>query len=263
MIAGRSTLAAPISCAGMVLSQLATSTTASNGYARSVSSTSIDIRFRNIIAVGFISVSPSEIAGNSTGRPPADSTPRLTASVIARKWRLQLTSSEKELQMPTTGRSAFQPPAKPPVRSTARCTRPEMSAGPNQRALRSSLMSPALCRELGRETAVAPGLRGGELLVGAVEPPLDVARPGGVREDGEEVARDVRPRVHAAERNRPERARVAQAARHAGAHDAVDRARGRDTVLHKPQHLAEQGELEAVPHEAGHVALDQQRLLAE
>jgi hypothetical protein len=44
------------------------------------SSTSIAIRLRNSIVVGFISTSPSEIVGNSSGNPPADSTPRFTAS---------------------------------------------------------------------------------------------------------------------------------------------------------------------------------------
>src|SRR2546422_2609934 len=43
---------APISCAGTVLSQPPTSTTASIGCARIISSTSIDIRLRNIIEVG-------------------------------------------------------------------------------------------------------------------------------------------------------------------------------------------------------------------
>jgi hypothetical protein len=44
-----SALAAPISCAGTVLSQPPTSTTESIGCARTISSTSIDIRLRNII----------------------------------------------------------------------------------------------------------------------------------------------------------------------------------------------------------------------
>ena len=68
------------------------------------SSTSIAMRLRKSIVVGFIRFSPSEIVGNSSGRPPAASTPRLTASASPRKCRLQLTSSDHELQMPTTGR---------------------------------------------------------------------------------------------------------------------------------------------------------------
>ena len=61
--AGRSAEAAPISCAGTVLSQPPTSTTASIGCARIISSTSIDIRLRNIIEVGCRNTSPSETVG--------------------------------------------------------------------------------------------------------------------------------------------------------------------------------------------------------
>ena len=52
MIAGRSTLAAPMSCAGVVLSQPLSSTTPSMGFARIDSSTSMLIRLRNSIVVG-------------------------------------------------------------------------------------------------------------------------------------------------------------------------------------------------------------------
>ena len=79
-IGGTSAEAAPISMAGVVLSQPERSTTPSSGYARMHSSTSIAIRFRNNIVVGFIRTSPSEIVGNSSGKPPAERTPRLTAS---------------------------------------------------------------------------------------------------------------------------------------------------------------------------------------
>ena len=44
--AGTPAEAAPISCAGTVLSQPPTSTTASMGWARIISSTSMDIRLR-------------------------------------------------------------------------------------------------------------------------------------------------------------------------------------------------------------------------
>ena len=104
MIAGRSTLAAPMSCAGTVLSQPPISTTESNGLARMVSSTSIAIRLRKSMVVGFMNASPSEIVGNSSGSPPACSTPRLTAAARPRKCTLQLTSSLHELQTPTIGR---------------------------------------------------------------------------------------------------------------------------------------------------------------
>ncbi len=68
---GRSTLAAPISRDGVVLSQPISSTTPSIGLARIDSSTSMDARLRYSIAVGRISVSPSDITGNSSGKPPA------------------------------------------------------------------------------------------------------------------------------------------------------------------------------------------------
>src|SRR5438132_12935875 len=103
------------------------------------SSTSIAIRFRKSIAVGFIRFSPSEIVGNSSGSPPASRTPRLTASASERKWRLQLTSSDQELQIPTTGRPASALREIPSACSDARWMKPEMSRPPNQRPLRSSL----------------------------------------------------------------------------------------------------------------------------
>ena len=68
---GRSQDAAPISNAGVVLSQPTISTTPSIGLARIDSSTSMLARLRNIIAVGRRLVSPSEVTGNSTGKPPA------------------------------------------------------------------------------------------------------------------------------------------------------------------------------------------------
>ena len=72
---GRSALAAPISSAGVVLSQPISRTTPSSGWARMFSSTSIAARLRNSIAVGRIVTSPSEVTGNSSGKPPASSTP--------------------------------------------------------------------------------------------------------------------------------------------------------------------------------------------
>ena len=79
-IAGRPAEAAPMSCAGTVLSQPPTRTTASIGWARIISSVSIDIRFLNIMLVGLRNTSPSEIVGNGSGKAPAASTPRETAS---------------------------------------------------------------------------------------------------------------------------------------------------------------------------------------
>ena len=103
-MAGTSTLAAPISSAGVVLSQPTSSTTPSSGFARIDSSTSMLARLRNIIAVGRNSVSPSDITGNSSGKPPASRTPFLTCSAMTRKCVLHGVSSDHVLQMPMTGR---------------------------------------------------------------------------------------------------------------------------------------------------------------
>jgi hypothetical protein len=73
--------AAPISCAGTVLSQPPISTTASMGWARTISSVSIDIRLRRYMLVGVEKLSWIEMVGKSTGKPPASITPRLTASI--------------------------------------------------------------------------------------------------------------------------------------------------------------------------------------
>ncbi len=73
--------AAPISCAGTVLSQPPISTTASIGCARIISSVSIAIRLRRYMLVGAAKLSCSEIVGKAIGSPPASITPRLTASI--------------------------------------------------------------------------------------------------------------------------------------------------------------------------------------
>ena len=70
-MAGMSQLAAPISSAGVVLSQPTSSTTASIGLPRIASSTSMLARLRVSIAVGRRLDSPLENTGNSTGKPPA------------------------------------------------------------------------------------------------------------------------------------------------------------------------------------------------
>ncbi len=80
-IAGMPAEAAPISCAGTVLSQPPTSTTASIGWARIISSVSIAIRLRRNMLVGAAKLSCSEMVGNSIGKPPASITPRFTASI--------------------------------------------------------------------------------------------------------------------------------------------------------------------------------------
>ena len=80
-ITGIFELAAPISCAGKVLSHPPIKTAASIGCALIISSVSMLMRFRYIIDVGLRNVSPNEIVGNTIGRPPAIKTPRLTASI--------------------------------------------------------------------------------------------------------------------------------------------------------------------------------------
>ena len=100
---GTSTLAAPISKAGVVLSQPTSNTTASIGLPRIDSSTSMLARLRVSIAVGRKFDSPFENTGNSTGKPPASRMPRLTCSASLRKCALQGVSSDQVLQMPMMG----------------------------------------------------------------------------------------------------------------------------------------------------------------
>ena len=124
MMAGMSALAAPMSCAGVVLSQPHSSTTPSSGLARMDSSTSMAIRLRKSMVVGRMNISPSEMVGNSRGKPPAAHTPRFTASATVRKWTLQLFNSLQELQMPMTGLSWNTSAVKPSERSQARRAKP-------------------------------------------------------------------------------------------------------------------------------------------
>src|SRR6201993_470199 len=68
---GKLQLAAPIINEGVVLSQPQRSTTPSIGLPRIDSSTSIEARLRNSIAVGRRFDSPNDLPGNPTGNPPA------------------------------------------------------------------------------------------------------------------------------------------------------------------------------------------------
>ena len=104
MTAGRSTLAAAISRPGVVLSQPDSSTTPSSGLARMSSSASIASRLRYSMAVGRSRVSPSAIAGNSSGKPPDCQTPRLTDSATRCRCTLHGASSDQVVAMPITGR---------------------------------------------------------------------------------------------------------------------------------------------------------------
>jgi hypothetical protein len=80
-MAGMPAEAAPINWAGTVLSQPPMSTTASMGWARIISSVSMDMRLRRYMLVGAEKLSCTEMVGKSMGRPPASMTPRLTASI--------------------------------------------------------------------------------------------------------------------------------------------------------------------------------------
>src|ERR1700730_17644624 len=102
-MAGMSTLHAPITSEGVVLSQPHNNTTPSSGLALIDSSTSMLARLRYSIAVGFIRVSPKDITGNSTGNPPASEIPRFTDSANSLKCALQGVNSLQVLQMPMTG----------------------------------------------------------------------------------------------------------------------------------------------------------------
>src|SRR5256885_4450384 len=95
------------------------------------------MRFRNIIAVGFIKTSPREMVGNSRGKPPALHTPRLTASATCLRCALQLVSSDHELAMPITGRPSKTRSLNPSVLSHERWTKPSRSLRPNQLRLLS------------------------------------------------------------------------------------------------------------------------------
>src|SRR5215210_2125040 len=97
------TLHAPITNEGVVLSQPHNNTTPSTGLALIDSSTSILAKLRYSMAVGFINVSPNDITGNSTGKPPASKTPRFTDSANSLKCPLQGVNSLHVLQMPITG----------------------------------------------------------------------------------------------------------------------------------------------------------------
>ncbi|MNH09880.1 hypothetical protein D3C79_693420 [compost metagenome] len=73
--------AAPINCAGTVLSQPPISTTASIGWARIISSVSMAMRLRRYMLVGCEKLSAMEIVGKSMASPPSIITPRFTASI--------------------------------------------------------------------------------------------------------------------------------------------------------------------------------------
>jgi len=78
-IAARRRWPRPLSARGRLVAT-AQKNQPSMGLARMDSSTSMDIKLRYSMVVGFMSISPSDMVGNSSGNPPARQTPRLTAS---------------------------------------------------------------------------------------------------------------------------------------------------------------------------------------
>ena len=70
-----------MSCAGTVLSQPPISTTASMGWARSISSVSMAMRLRKYMLVGAAKLSCKEMVGKVMGKPPASKMPRSKASI--------------------------------------------------------------------------------------------------------------------------------------------------------------------------------------
>ena len=105
-IAGMSADTAPISSAGMVLSQPPISTTASSGSAEIISSASMAMRLRSSIEVGNENASCSEMVGNTNGRPPASRTPRAIRSLNPGALPWHGLKSDAVDRMPTTGRSS-------------------------------------------------------------------------------------------------------------------------------------------------------------
>src|SRR5262249_53208246 len=83
-------------------------------------------------------ISPSDIVGNSSGKPPALQTPRLTASATCRRCALQLVSSDHEFAMPITGRPSNTRSLKPSDLRYERFMRPSRFRGANQLRLRSA-----------------------------------------------------------------------------------------------------------------------------
>ncbi len=102
--AGRSTDAAPISRAGIVLSHPPSSTTPSIGLARIISSIAMAAMFRHSIAVGRTCVSPSDTTGMSSGTPPASQMPAATCSATSVRCRLHGTRSEAVFAIAICGR---------------------------------------------------------------------------------------------------------------------------------------------------------------
>src|SRR6266545_2795991 len=88
------------------------------------------------MVVGFTKTSPSDMTGNSSGKPPAARTPRFTDSATRRRWTLQFASSLQELQIPISGRPRKDSSEKPSDFSQERCRKPSRSERSNHLRLR-------------------------------------------------------------------------------------------------------------------------------
>ena len=132
-------LIAPITRPGVVLSQPPISTAPSIGWLRSSSSASMARKLRYSMVDGFTNGSASDIAGSSSGKPPACSTPRLTSSARARRWPWQALMSLQVLMMPITGLPAQSGESKPIWRRRERWPNERRSLTPSQRWLRKCL----------------------------------------------------------------------------------------------------------------------------
>src|SRR6516162_4027427 len=88
------------------------------------------------IAVGRSRVSPSAIAGNSSGKPPSCQTPRLTDSATRCRCTLQGASSDQVVAMPITGRPSNTSGVNPWLRIHDRWFIPARPLAPNHVALR-------------------------------------------------------------------------------------------------------------------------------
>src|SRR2546427_13122144 len=73
----------------------------------------MDMRLRNIMLVGARTPSPSEMVGKSSGRPPAATTPRLTASISSGKWRGGGFKAPAHRAVATAGRARTPPEEAP------------------------------------------------------------------------------------------------------------------------------------------------------
>ena len=98
-------------------------------------------RLRNSMALGRSVSSPRDIAGNSSGTPPASQTPRFTCSASSRSEALQGLRSDQLLQMPMIGLPWNSWSGRPSWRCTARCMKPVLSRPSNQVLDRNRLSS--------------------------------------------------------------------------------------------------------------------------